>query len=217
MIITINKSQIIDPVIIFNRIKVMNHLVFGKGTTKMFSHYEAMLKNITVLGSIGVVWFKKMNISLSVYHLTYFGKVYHFLTSRKIGIALPTKLRNWRLNTPTRWTFTISIYFPLRLPAAFNFFNIAFRSNVGAFRTQLFLKGDSFKRLPTPSTDFVTTNHTTIISHKGEWCPYVTRVTFCQEGDCKGCQIYLARLGADRDKKQDALKLSVLDADIQSR
>ena len=53
------------------------------------------------------------------------------------------------------------------------------------------------------------------MDHKGQMCPY--KVLLCQEGDCKGCQIYLERLGTDRDKKQDALKLSVQVADIQQR
>ena len=27
-------------------------------------------------------------------------------------------------------------------------------------------------------------------NHKGEYCPY-KRLLFCQEGCCKGCQVYL--------------------------
>lgn len=211
MIFTINKSQIRNPIISFNPIKVVNYLVICKKTTEIFSHYTTVLKNIALFSSIGIVWVKNINISLSIFCpiSRRLAEALHLFSHRKVSITLPTKLGNWRFNSPTRWTLTISIYSLLRFLFPFNF-----RFTISALRTQLFLKRNSPKKIPTSPTAPHTNTHSNIISHKGHWCPLVTkRALFCQEGTCKDCWIYLYRSTRNYWKEKKGIPESIIEAD----
>jgi len=39
------------------------------------------------------------------------------------------------------------------------------------------------------------------VNHKGEWCKY--QVKFCQEGICKGCEVYQDFLNSKLERKKN--------------
>ena len=118
MVFPFNGNQVLNSIIPFNRIKMMNNITFRQSLLIGFLPNKNMLPNITLFCRPIIVRHPKLNITLTFYYFIRISSLIKLslLRSRHLGITRPANTRDWCFNLPTNLAFTPSVYPPLILP-----------------------------------------------------------------------------------------------------
>lgn len=141
-----NSNQILNSIITFNSIEVVDNPILWQFPSMMLFPNKNVFPNIALLRCPMVARLKNVNVTLPICYFTWVVSPVKFPFSRsgQVGIASPTKARDRSFNLTTIRASAISIYPPLPFSYPLEACRIIF---LRTFWTQLLLWWNGYKIL----------------------------------------------------------------------